>query len=83
MNETPTTFPQRTWPSRSGCNPRVPRAESLSLGRSAEMSDSEIVAEIFDERNPAVTKMIAEVIAVYRSQRPQDRHLRPGTKRLP
>ena len=30
------------------------------------MSDSEIVAEILDERNPPVTKMIAEVIAVYR-----------------
>ena len=28
--------------------------------------DSEIVAEIFDERNPAVKKMIAEVIAVCR-----------------
>jgi hypothetical protein len=26
---------QRTRPSRSGCNPRVPRAGSLSLGRSS------------------------------------------------
>jgi pyruvate,water dikinase len=30
--------------------------------------DSEIVAEIFDERNPAVKKMIAEVIAVCRKK---------------
>jgi pyruvate,water dikinase len=30
--------------------------------------DSEIVAEIFDERNPAVEKMIAEVIAVCRKK---------------
>ena len=36
---------QRTRPSRCGCNPRVPRAGSLSLGRSAnaETSTSEIV----------------------------------------
>jgi pyruvate,water dikinase len=30
--------------------------------------DSEIVADIFDERNPAVTKMIADVIAVCRKK---------------
>ena len=30
--------------------------------------DSEIVAPIFDERNPAVKRMIAQVIAVCRSQ---------------
>ena len=29
---------QRTRPSRPGCNPRVPRAGSLSLGRSATES---------------------------------------------
>ena len=28
---------QRTRPSRSGCNPRVPRAGSLSLGRYRDM----------------------------------------------
>ena len=44
--------------------------------------DSEIVAGIFDERNPAVKKMIAEVIAVCRRKGPQDRHLRPGAERL-
>ncbi len=30
--------------------------------------DSEIVSGIFDERNPAVKTMIAEVIAVYRKK---------------
>jgi len=68
MNETPNDALQRIWPSRSGCNPRVARSESLSLGRSAEMSDSEIVAQNFHERNPPVTKTSAEVIAVYRSK---------------
>ena len=38
------------------------------MGRSAEMSDSEIVAQNFHERNPPVTKTSAEVIAVYRSK---------------
>jgi pyruvate,water dikinase len=43
--------------------------------------DSEIVAEIFDERNAAVKTKIAQVIAAAR-KKPQDRHLRPGAKRL-
>jgi pyruvate,water dikinase len=45
--------------------------------------DSEIVAEIFDERNPAVKKMIACSGNRYRArQESKDRHLRPGAERL-
>ncbi len=42
--------------------------------------DSEIVAHVFDERNPAVTRMIANVIRAAKRQRQKDRHLRPGAK---
>ena len=45
--------------------------------------DSEIVAHLFDERNPAVMTMIEEVIRAATGVRPQDRHLRPGAERLP
>lgn len=33
MTTRPNHVLQRTRPSRPGCNPRVPRAESLGLGR--------------------------------------------------
>jgi hypothetical protein len=36
---------QRTRPSRCGCNPRVPRAGSLSLGR--QMNDASIQLTVF------------------------------------
>ena len=45
--------------------------------------DSEIVAHVFDERNPAVRTLIAQAIQHARAARPQDRLLRPGAERLP
>ena len=44
--------------------------------------DSEIVAHVFDERNAAVKKMIAQVIAAAKREGTKDRHLRPGAERL-
>ena len=44
--------------------------------------DSEIVAHLFDERNPAVMKLIERRHSTRPRLRPQDRHLRPGPERL-
>ncbi len=44
--------------------------------------DSEIVAHLFDERNPAVMRSVEDVIRRVRGLRSKDRHLRPGTERL-
>ena len=44
--------------------------------------DSEIVADIFDERNAAVKKMIARRDRRRAREESQDRHLRPGAERL-
>ena len=45
--------------------------------------DSALVARLFDERNPAVTRMVARGDPRRAGGGPQDRHLRPGAQRLP
>ena len=45
--------------------------------------DSEIVAHLFDERNPAVKRLDRGRDPAGAGLRPQGRHLRPGAERLP
>jgi hypothetical protein len=79
-------------PSNALHGRRIPRAvrRLFSIG-SNDMTqltlgldrDSAIVAGLFDERDPAVKKMLSMAISAAKSQGQVHRHLRPGTERSP
>ena len=45
--------------------------------------DSALVAHLYDERNEAVKRLVAQVIKVAKGKKAQDRDLRPGAQRFP